>query len=249
MGLEHFYRFFDREVIDPALEMPWKAFLRQCSWDRECLDNVLSVAVEPEPDEAMISHILENHTLRWTLLRSSPAYWLLYEIIHHSPSLHRRCPVLWLHNHDEIRILDAVAVDAFLEGRIPGRTLWAVHNIDGREDPRGSLELTRSEFKRVEKALNGGAVERPILPWLSDDCLGDGYHCLGIGDTRRFIGFLCKAWHENWPVLRLGKDVMEKVEADKMFEPSFRDFSLGAKLIACAKTVPLSRPCVLRYFG
>jgi hypothetical protein len=64
------------------------------------------------------------------------------------------------------------------------------------------LTLTRSEFKRVETALN----------------------CLG-------------------------KDVMEKVEADKVFEPSFRDFALGAKLIACAKTVPLTRPCVLRYFG
>jgi hypothetical protein len=236
-------------MIDPVLEMSWNAFLRKLTWERNCLDNVLSVAVDPEPDAAMISHILENRTLRWTMLGSSIAYWLLYQIVYHAPPLKMRCPDVYLYNLYEIAILDAAAVEGFLEGRISERTLWAVNNIDGREDPRTWLDLTRSEFRRVEAALKCGAVERPIFPWLSDDCVGNGYHYLGIGDARRFIRFLCKAWQENWPVLRLNEDVKKNVADANMYDPHFRDFQLGGKLIACAKIIPLARPCVFRYFG
>jgi hypothetical protein len=29
MGIEHFYWFIDRDVINPVLEMSWKTFLRK----------------------------------------------------------------------------------------------------------------------------------------------------------------------------------------------------------------------------
>ena len=250
MGIEHFYWFIDRDVIDPVLEMSWKTFLRKHHWDRDCLNETLSFAVEPEPDASMISDILEKRSLQWTMKHSSPAYWFLNTVIEHVPALERRCLYVSLYrNLHEIAILDAAAVEGFLEGRISERTLWAVNNINDGEDPREWLDLTRSEFRRVEAALNCGAVERPVFPWQSDDCLGDGYHCLGIGDARRFIGFLCKAWQENWPIKRLNEDVKENVEAANMYDPHFRDFQLGAKLIACAKIIPLARPCAFRYFG
>ena len=247
MGIEHFYWFIDREMVDPVLEMSWKAFLRKYPWDRDDVDEVLNFAVEGEPETAAITGILEKRSLRWTIKRSSSAYWLLNVIVHHVPALTLRCPEVWLYNPYDIAILDAAAVEGFLGGRISERTLWAVYNIDGREDPRAWLKLTRSEFKRVKAALDCGAVEKPIFPWQSDDCLHDGYRCLGIRDTRLFIDFLCTAWQEHLSIMRLNEAVRKEV-AD-IFMPCIRDYPLAPKLIACAKIIPLTRPCVLRYFG
>jgi hypothetical protein len=247
MTIEHFYWFIDRDVIDPVLGMSWKAFLRKYPWDRDEVDEVLSFAVKGEPDEDAISRILENQTLRWTMKRSSPAYWFLNEVVHHVPALKPRCPELWIHNDFDLAILEAAAVHGFLIGRISERTLWTVYNINGRRDPSRWLELTRSEFKRVKAALNCGAVEKPIFPWQSDDCLTGGYRCLGIRDTRLFIDFLCTAWQEHWSIMRLNEAVRKRV-AD-MFMPCIRDYPLAPKLIACAKVVPLTRPCLVRYFG
>jgi hypothetical protein len=247
MGIEHFYWFIDREVIDPVLEMGWKAFLHKYPWERDEVDYVLNFAVEGEPDSTVITHILDNKTLRWTMKRSSPAYWFLNEVVHHVPALKLRCPEVWIYNYSDLAILEAAAVHGLLRGRISERTLWTVWNINGCGDPRASLDLNRAEYRRVKAALNCGAVEKPIFPWQSDDCLTDGYRCLGIRDTRLFVDFLCQAWQENWDVLRLNEAVKKEIERTWM--PRFRDYPLASKLIACAKIGPLARPCVVRYFG
>jgi len=131
MGIEHFYWFIDREVIDPVLEMRWKTFLRKYYWDRDCLNETLSFAVEPEPDASTISDILKKRSLRWTMKHSSPAYWFLNTVVYHVPALERRCLDVSLYrNLYEIAILDAAAVEGFLEGRISERALWAVNNIE-----------------------------------------------------------------------------------------------------------------------
>jgi hypothetical protein len=247
MGIEHFYWFVDREVIDPVLEMTWKAFLRKYPWERDEVDYVLNFAVEGEPDSTAITHILDNHTLRWTMKRSSPAYWVLNEIVHHVSTLKLRCPEVWIYNDSDLAILEAAAVAGFLRGKISERNLWTVWNISGRADPRRSLDLNLSEYTRVKAALNCGAVEKPIFPWQSDDCLTDGYRCLGVRDARLFLNFLCQAWQENWHVVLLNEVV--KKEIDKTWMPRFRDYPLAPKLIACAKIRPLTRPCLLRYFG
>jgi hypothetical protein len=251
MTIEHFYWFIDREVVDPVLEMSWKTFLRRYPWDHEELDYLLNFAVDGEPDPAEISRILENRTLRWTIKRSSPAYWFLNEIVHHVPALRLRCPEVWIPNDFDLAILEAVAVDGYLRGRISDRTLWTVYNLHhglfGKPDPKRWLDLTRSEFKRVKAALKCGAVEKPIFPWQSDDCLTDGYRCLGIKNTRLFIDFLCTAWQEHWSIMRLNEAVRKEV-AD-VFMPCICDYPLAPKLIACAKIVPLARPCLVRYFG
>jgi len=247
MTIEHFYWFIDREMVDPVLEMSWKAFLRKYPWDRGEVDYLLNFAVDGEPDPAEISRVLKNQTLRWTMKRSSPAYWFLNVVVKHVPALELRCPELWIHNDFDLAILEAAAVHGFLIGRISERTLWTVYNINGQRDPSWCLELTRSEAKRVKAVLNCGAVEKPIFRWLPNDCLTDGYRCLGIRDTKLFIDFLCTAWQEHLSIMRLNEAVRKEV-AD-VFLPCIHDYPLVPKLIACAKVIPLARPCLVRYFA
>jgi hypothetical protein len=247
MSIEHFYWFIDREVVDPVLEMSWKAFLLKYPWDRDYVDDVLLFAVDPELDAAAISHILENRTLRWTMKRSSPAYWFLNQVVHHVPVLEQRCPEVWPEDLYESAVLDAASVEAFLDGKISEERLWAVYNIDGRHDPRVFLRLSRRELWNVEVALGYGAVEKPIYAWQSDECLNEGYGCLGLRDTRRFIGFLDQAWNENWPVSRLNERARQELNlADKPLY--FNDFDLPSRLIACLEEARPAKPCALQYF-
>lgn len=248
MGIEHFYWFIDREVIDPVLEMSWKAFLSRYPWRRKVMEELLTFAVDPEPNSVEVSQILEKRSLRWTIQRSSPAYFLLSEIVDHVPHLRQRSRNVLPNDLYEVAVLEATAVDAFLEGRIGEKTLWAVYNVDGRENPINWLRLSRSELWHVEVALGYGAVERPIFSWQSDDCLEDGYRCLRVRDTRRFIDFVCQRWEENCQVPRLRDDVRERLGLTGETTPRFRDFDLSQKLFKCVKSIHFDKFCVLRYF-
>jgi hypothetical protein len=247
MGIEHCYWFIDREVVDPVLEMSWQAFLRKYRWKRDDLYSVLDFAMAGDLDKAAISRIVENQTLRWTMKRCSLSYWFLDQVVYHVPTLRRRCPDVYPQYLCESAVLDAASVEAFLNGRISEEMLWAVYNIDGRHDPRDSLRLSRRELWRVEVALGYGAVEKPVFAWQTEDCLDEGYRCLGLRDTKRFINFLHQAWEGNWPVPRLNEEVREELEVPnkKLY---FHDFDLPAKLIACLEKARPVKPCALQYF-
>jgi hypothetical protein len=247
MSIEHFYWFIDREVVDPVLEMSWKAFLRKYPWDRDFVDDIFMFALDPELDADAISHILENHTLRWTMKRASPGYWFLNHIVHHVRALERRCPSVWPEYLYESAVLDAASVEAFLEGKISEEILWAVYNINGLHDPRVFLQLPRRELWNVEIALGSGAVENPIYRWQSDECLTEGYSCLGLRDTKRFIAFLHQAWNENWPVPRLNEEARKELELTNKTH-HFRDFDLPSDLIACLEKARPVKPCTVQYF-
>jgi hypothetical protein len=250
MGIENFYQFVDRAVVDPMLQMSWKAFLRKYPWRRDSLEELLAFAVEPEPDSGAVSYILAERSLRWTMKRSTPAYYFLNVLIYHVPHLKRRCPEIWLRKNSlEVAVIEATAVEAFLDDRIGEHMLWAVYNIDGRQNPTEWLKLSGSELTRVEIGLGFAAVEKPIFPWQTDDCLDDGYRCLRLADTKRFIAFLTQAWRENWPVPRLSDDVRKSLAIVDEATPHFRDFELPRRLVTCVNATRLDRPCALHYFG
>lgn len=249
MGIEYFYQFIDRAVVDPMLQMNWVDFLREYPWPRDSLQEFLAFAVEPEPDFDAVSRILDERSLRWTMKRSYPSYYFLHEVIHHAPCIKNRCPEFWPESFYEGAVLEATAVEAFIQGRIGKQTLWTVYNMDG-----GWIQLSRAKLTRVRSALDSVAIQKPIFSWQTDNCLRDGYSCLRLADTKRFITFLTQAWQENWPVPSLRNDVREdlaKMDAVRMNAgtPHFRDFDLTQNLVACVSDTRLDRPCVLRYFG
>src|SRR6267143_5384639 len=223
MGTEQFYWFVDRASVDPVLEMTWKAFLRKYPWRRRILEEHFNFAVIDENDVGGIDNILVRKTLRWTVKHAQPAYYFLNVIVHHVPSLRRRCPEVWPDNLFEFAVLESTAVEAFLQGEIGARTLWAINNIDGAEDPRVWLELSRSDAMRVRKALKSGVIERPIFSWQDEESLNDGYRCLGVSDTKRFVDFLIRAWRNNWPVPRIRKNLLDTQRLVRKAVPRFRD--------------------------
>ena len=83
MGLEHFYWFVDRKTGDALLEMTWSEFLQYHPWRRSAEKELLAFAIEPEPDRATAKRILAERSLRWTMKRAVPAYYLPNEGIHH----------------------------------------------------------------------------------------------------------------------------------------------------------------------
>jgi hypothetical protein len=118
MGIEHFYQFIDRAVVDPVLMMSWADFLRKHPWRRDSLEELLDFAVEPQPDSDARSRILATRSLRWTMRRSTPAYYFLNTLIYHVPHLRRRCPDVWANDCYDVAALEAAAVEAFLVDRI-----------------------------------------------------------------------------------------------------------------------------------
>ncbi len=251
MGLEHFYWFVDRKVVDALLKMTWSEFLQYHPWRRNAVEELLTFVIEPEPDRATVERVLAEHSLRWTMKRAVPAYYFLNEIVHHVPDLERRCPEVWLGKNDvyQVAVLDAVAAEAYLAGRMNAADYWAVFNIDGQNDPSEWCHFSRAERVRIEHALLPGAVEKPIFCWQDEACLEDGYRCLRVRDTGRFIRFVRLAWRENWSVLRLRKDARQELEIPSGATPPFRDFELPRQLMACLEAQPLEGHCLVRYFG
>jgi hypothetical protein len=152
---------------------------------------------------------------------------------------------------DETAILVAASSDAYLRGDMDQETLWAVHNITGREDPRAWLRLSRSESQRLLNAEGYGAVEKPIFSWQSDEALGEGYNVLRTADSRRFVDFLMRAGDENWPAPRIKRDVKSRLQFPPDATPRFRDVNLTRELTRQVKRPRnrFARPCALRYFG
>jgi hypothetical protein len=248
MAFEHFFWFVDRAIIDPLLDMSWRSYLRKYPRSRRELEQLLTFVVEPEPEPDAVADILARRTLRWTMKRATPAYYFLNDVIHGAPVMRRRSPEVWS-GVDETAILVAATCDAFLRRDIDGKTLWAVHNISGGEDLRNWLRLSPSELTQLSDALSHGAVEKPLFPWQSNECLEDGYRVLGATDAKRFLAFLTRAGEENWPAPRIRTDIRRRFEWMGQAVPRFLDVQLTKKLVRCVNTMRFARPCILRYFG
>jgi hypothetical protein len=248
MGLEHFYWFVDRAVVDPLLETSWRSFLRKHPRRRADVERILAFALEPKPDPAAVADILARRTLRWTMKRATPAYFFLNELISLVPQLKRRSPEVWGSIY-ETAILVAASCEAFLRREIDERTLWAVYNITGRQDPQEWLRLSRAESEEILQALGYGAVEKPIFRWQTIECLQEGYSCLLPADTRRFITFLQRAEEENWPAPRIRSDIKRELNWADRAVPRFRDVGLTRALARSVKRIRFVKPCALRYFG
>jgi hypothetical protein len=260
MGMEHYYVFIDRPAVDAILRLEWKEFLiaypvRHSRWAFEnslydSVEHFVGFAVDPEPDATMIARILSKRTLRWTMRRATPQYWFMGEIITHIRALNRSCPTVWIEDESAVDFygLTVAAVAAFIDSRIDTKTLWAIFNITGREDPSRWMRLTRTQLKALDRAIVDGGVERPVFTWQANDCLEEQYRCLRPADTRRFIAFLRRAWEANWPLDYLSESARRSIPGRKGTR-RFRDLDCARRLVDGIRRFKAAEPSVIRYFG
>ena len=248
MSAEQFYWFVDIAAVDPMLRMAWATFLDKYPWRRRALEDHLKFVLEPQPDDNEIAAILKRRDVRWALKHAQPAYYFLDLVVHHVPRLRKMCPQVWPADLFEFVAIESTAVEAFLKGYITARTLWAVNNLNGAEDPRAWLDLSKPDWLRVQNVRRSGPIEKPIFRWQNQQALNEGYRCLGVPDTKRFIKFLLCAWEGNWPVPRIRRDLEATRGLVTKALPRFRDFRLARELVRCASHVKLKQTCALQYF-
>jgi hypothetical protein len=253
MGYEHFYWYLDRRATDSILRMSWEAFLEQHPWDEKLLHAVLEFAVEPSPSAQTIRSILNTRTLAWTVSHSTPALYLVNEIVQHVPALKRKGGEIqfWDCSPFETLVLNAVAARAFLERRITPRMLRAVFAIHDEYVLDLQFDVPRIEpamLRRVDKAVHAKSDDRPLFGWLDVRPPVEGYHWIREADTKLFNSFVQQAWAENWPMLPLDPEVVDELDLKHSKECKFRSSPLAKRLAAAAKKLDGRGLCLIRYF-
>ena len=143
----------------------------------------------------------------------------------------------------------AVAVQAYLDGKLDNRTLWASIALHGSVDEIAWLELSRKSRDTIVAALSPWKEPRPMFPWQSTDCLEGGYTVLGLRDTPRFLRFLIRAWKEKWPAPNLDRETREELNLERNQVPTLRHSKAFGAMVQHAQSDKIERPCLLRYFG
>jgi hypothetical protein len=255
MGMEHYYQFFDREVVDPFLALTWRAFDKKHGWSDACqwssaAQFLSEYALEPPPaDHRIVERILASRTLRWTLCHSSAQYLCFSEgLLVHAPAIEKRCPATEPPGLEEAGLFRAAAVHGFLHGRTGRRTLCAAFAITGWAGEFEWLALPPDRGKIVRAALDG-TLSRPIFPWQDQSCLAVGFDALSLADTRRFLDFVRAAWAEKWPCPYLLPEVGRKLSLPENRAPTLRDSPTAEFMRCCASSRRLRQPCLIRYFG
>jgi hypothetical protein len=254
MGLEHYYGFVDRSVVDPFLRLTWPEFDKHYGWtDRAQWDSaaefLTDFALEPQPESpATVKDILARRTLRWTLRHSAPQLFCLMEgLVVHVPAIAARCPGVETSCPDEVVMFLAPAVYGFLQGQISQRTLWAVFALHGCANEPQWLNLPRRQKKIIREALAPSPLPRPMFPWQDETSLDGECFPLGVADTRRFLRFLRRAWDENWPCRYLPSDLEYK--APKNREATIRDCATAGTLLSEAPPEPRQGTCIYWFLG
>lgn len=216
--VEHVYDFFDRSVVDPLWGLSWASVLEQhhSRWFHSkkmerggyfetSLRELIAFAVDPEPSDREIEDILSRMTVRQTIRRSNPQFWVMNVLT--NELVHKPKAALFSVELEDVSGLIAVATRAFLERRITATTLWSVAKLHSSSLTEW-LRLDREQVKAVDAALPWDHMNDPIYPWQGQEACtqGEWTNCLGVALTRRFAGFVVNAHRQNWPAAPLKGD-------------------------------------------
>ncbi|MCA9794906.1 MAG: hypothetical protein KC910_24025 [Candidatus Eremiobacteraeota bacterium] len=195
MGVTHFYRFLDREMIEPILNLKWTRFQEHFGLSTDDFEAIFDGFDPDRYDPATSDENLAKRTVGWSLRKSDDPYGLIDWIVDSVPELSERCPSVEAGSIYNNAALDATAVEAYLRGQIDKKTLWAVNTLNGREDPRSWVDLSEAELDEIEDGLACGAVMKPRFPGFSSEVLEDcQYTSLTVPDTKRYLAFIRQAW-------------------------------------------------------
>jgi hypothetical protein len=103
--MENYYYFFDRSAVDYVWNLSWREFLRLHGTSRwakgpdtgdgsASLRGLIAFSVGPDPAAPEVEDIIRRRTLRWTIQRSSPQFYMMEEIVYHVPRLRKSCASL-----------------------------------------------------------------------------------------------------------------------------------------------------------
>jgi len=257
--MDDYYCFFDRSAIDPLWNLSWQNFLRlhgRSRWAKgpdlkngnDSLRGLIAFTVEPEPSAGEIEEIISRRTLRWTIQRSSPQFFVMGEIIYNVPSLRKFCVSLDLCPND-FAVLLAAAADGYFCGEIPESGLKTVLKLHYAKFD-GFIYLNRKERSVLQRMINVEQYAKPIYPWQGLEAILDEQWagCLGVGDTKRFFSLFDRLWKRNPEVTRVHD--LEYVQLSKPEQKvhRFRDFGISRQLIDLwsRKVRTFEQPCVFR---
>jgi hypothetical protein len=257
--MDHYYEFFDRSAFDPIWNLSWVQFLRRygSSWalnqdyrageyTSRSLRELIGFCVDPAPSAEEIENILKHETIRQTVSHSAPQLFMMSCLFSDGlPGMKNR--TLYVEATDDVDPLIVAAVDAHLAGRINSATLLAVMKLHCVADLKECVLLSRRDKSALKSVTASKSIWRPIYSWQGEKWLdGEEWaNALGVADTRRFIGFVSRAWTENWEVLRLRHNPSDESTQDK---PRFRDFRISEQLAVPIMRIVsrLTRPSVFR---
>lgn len=169
------------------------------------LRELIAFAIDPEPSDREIDDILSRMTIRQTIRRSSPQFWVMNVLL--EKLLSKPKTAFFSVELQDVSGLIAVATRAFLEGRITAMTLWSVAKLHSSGLSEW-LQLDREQARAVDAALPWDHMNDPIYPWQGKEACAQGEwtNCLGVGLTRRFARFVTNAHRQDWPAAPLKDD-------------------------------------------
>jgi hypothetical protein len=217
----HVYEFFDRTVVDPLWGLSWASVLEHhhSKWFRSkkmvrgeylgtSLRELIGFAIDPEPSDPEIDNILSRMTVRATIRRSNPQFWVISVLMDELVSKPKTA--FFSVELEDVSGLIAVATRAFLERRITAMTLWSVAKLHS-SSPSDWLRLDPEQMKAVDAALPRDHMNNPIYSWQGKEACtqGEWTNCLGVALTRRFAGFVTNAHLQDWPAAPLKEDARQ----------------------------------------
>lgn len=257
--MDDYYYFFDRSAVDPVWKMTWQEFLRlhgKSRWAKGpdtgdgngSLRGLIAFALDPEPSAAEVEDIIRRRTIRGTIERSSPQFYVMEEIVNNIPRLRKSHISLDVWSND-FTVLLAAAADGYFRGEVPVSGFKAVLKLHYSKF-EDFIRLGKQERSVLRHLMDVDQYARPIYPWQSALAILDERWagCLGVADTRRFFALVDRLWNQNPEVRRILD--FEGIQFCKPEHEThlFRDFGISRQLMNLwsRKVQSFEQPCVFR---
>jgi hypothetical protein len=257
--MDDYYFFFDRLAVDSLWNLSWQKFLRlhgKSQWAKDpdtgsandSLRGLIAFSVEPKPSAAEVEDIVRQRTLRWTIRRSSPQFYMMEEIMANLPRLNESCVSLDMWSND-FAVLLAAAAEGYFRGDVPESEFKAVLKLHYSKF-EDFIRLNKQERSTLKHLMDVDEFAKPIYPWQGPLAILEEQwaSCLGVVDTRRFFALLNRLWQQNPEVRRILDDDGIQIREPKSKTYCFRDFGIAGQLTNLwSHTVrSFARPCVFR---
>jgi hypothetical protein len=259
--MDTYYCCFDRSAVDYLWKLSWQEFLGLHGTSRwakgprtdngaASLRGLIAFAVDPEPSATEIEDIIRRRTLRWTIQRSSPQFYMMGEIVYNIPRLRKSWISLDVWSLD-FTVLLAAAAEAYFRGEVPVSGFKAVLKLHYSKF-EGVIRLSKQERSVLQHLMDVDQYAKPIYPWQGEMAILDEEWagCLGVADTKRFFALVDRLWKQNPAVRRILDVDVDHIEVCTPGRDTyrFRDFGISRHLMNLwsRKVRSFKQPCVFQ---